>query len=371
MSGEKDGFTLLGLVSLVASALVACSVAPDHEPDREPLEVTLELIGQAEIEYGYRFQDSIVGGLSGIAYIGDDRYLTVSDDRGIHGPQRVYRLHVDLSDGRLAKDGVVLEGWFPLVQADGSALESGQDPEGIAVAGDSIYVSTEGTGEMPVIIARFDADGRQLARLHLAPRYDRRPGAEWGPRDNLAFEGLAVVADGTLFVGLEGPLRQDGDVSTLDESSAVRIMHLDAETGATVAEYLYEVDPIHAPPLMPGGFKGSGLTELTVLDRRHLLVLERSFALGAGFSVRLYLVSLDGATDVSGIERLSNGQEISPLSKTLLLDIDDLDVAVDNLEGMTLGPVLPDGRRALLLVSDNNFFDRQVTQFLAFALDAR
>ena len=367
----KEGCARLGLACLVAPGLFACSVAPDHQPDRPTRVVTLELIGQAEIEYGYQFRESIVGGLSGIAYIGNDRYLTVSDDRGTHGPQRVYRLHVDLSSGHLAEDGVVLEDWFPLVHADGSALEPGQDPEGIAVDGDVIYISTEGVGEMPVILARFGADGRQLERLQLAPRYDRRPDEAWGPRDNLAFEGLAIVADGTLFVGLESPLRQDGEVSTLDDSSSVRIIRLDAATGTTVAEYSYEVDPIHAAPLIAGGAKGSGLAELAVLDQRHLLVLERSFALGAGFSVRLYLASLEGATDVSGVERLSNGKQIRALSKTLLLDIDDLDVAVDNLEGMTLGPVLPDGRRVLLLVSDNNFFDRQVTQFLAFALDAR
>jgi hypothetical protein len=35
---------------------------------------------------------------------------------------------------------------------------------------------------------------------------------------------------------------------------------------------------------------------------------------------------------------------------------------------MTLGPALPDGRRALVLVSDNNFAASQFTQFLLFAL---
>ena len=35
---------------------------------------------------------------------------------------------------------------------------------------------------------------------------------------------------------------------------------------------------------------------------------------------------------------------------------------------MTLGPALPDGSRALVLVSDNNFAATQFTQFLLFAL---
>jgi hypothetical protein len=36
---------------------------------------------------------------------------------------------------------------------------------------------------------------------------------------------------------------------------------------------------------------------------------------------------------------------------------------------MTFGPELPDGRRTLVLVSDDNFSETQVTQFLAFAVD--
>jgi hypothetical protein len=41
---------------------------------------------------------------------------------------------------------------------------------------------------------------------------------------------------------------------------------------------------------------------------------------------------------------------------------------LDNVEGMTLGPTLPDGRRSLILVSDHNFAGSQFTQFLLFAL---
>jgi hypothetical protein len=42
-------------------------------------------------------------------------------------------------------------------------------------------------------------------------------------------------------------------------------------------------------------------------------------------------------------------------------------VTLDNFEGMTFGPDLRDGRRSLVLVSDNNFSPAAFTQFLAFA----
>jgi len=52
-----------------------------------------------------------------------------------------------------------------------------------------------------------------------------------------------------------------------------------------------------------------------------------------------------------------------------VLDLEALALPLDNVEGMTIGPTLPDGRRSLVLVSDNNFAAAQFTQFLAFALD--
>jgi 3-phytase len=52
-----------------------------------------------------------------------------------------------------------------------------------------------------------------------------------------------------------------------------------------------------------------------------------------------------------------------------VLDFDHLGITLDNVEGMTFGPELPDGRRTLVLVSDDNFSETHATQFLAFAVD--
>ena len=53
----------------------------------------------------------------------------------------------------------------------------------------------------------------------------------------------------------------------------------------------------------------------------------------------------------------------------MLLDLDELGIPLDNVEGLTLGPRLRDGRRSVVLVSDNNFAASQFTQFLLFAID--
>ena len=43
---------------------------------------------------------------------------------------------------------------------------------------------------------------------------------------------------------------------------------------------------------------------------------------------------------------------------------------IDNVEGITWGPVLDNGNRTLVLASDNNFNDTQVTEFTALEVTA-
>ena len=66
------------------------------------------------------------------------------------------------------------------------------------------------------------------------------------------------------------------------------------------------------------------------------------------------------------------------MQKTLLYDLGTLGIRLDNVEGMTFGPTLADGRRSLVLVADDNFSlaingpgsAPQNTQFLVFAASA-
>jgi len=110
--------------------------------------------------------------------------------------------------------------------------------------------------------------------------------------------------------------------------------------------------------------------ELLALDQRgNFLSLERSASLD-GFQAQIFEVAIDGATDTSRIASLrGNLDNTMPLSKRRILDLATLEISLDNLEGMTFGPYLPDGSRTLILVSDSNFREEQKTQFLWFRLD--
>jgi hypothetical protein len=49
--------------------------------------------------------------------------------------------------------------------------------------------------------------------------------------------------------------------------------------------------------------------------------------------------------------------------------MDDLGIFIDNIEGVTFGPKLANGKQSLLFVSDNNFSDKQKTQVLFFEVE--
>ena len=119
-------------------------------------------------------------------------------------------------------------------------------------------------------------------------------------------------------------------------------------------------------------FAVAGLVELLPLNNQFLLSMERSFSVGApgtGNSIKLYRVALAGADNINGVESLAGSLgSVKPAAKTLLLDLDTLGIPLDNVEAMAFGPDLPDGRRSLILVSDNNFAPAQFTQFLLFAV---
>jgi predicted extracellular nuclease len=361
----------------VAAALTA-GVGGSADAPTAPDGPTVAFLGRASLPTGLRFADTEVGGLSGLSYDArTGRYLAVSDDRSERSPARVYTLSIDLSRGQLGDGDVAVVGVTVLRTPDGQVFaESAIDGEGVAVDGEGgFFVSSEGEARSGVgpFVRRFAADGAQRAELPLPDYLQPSADGRHGVRDNLALESLTRTPDGdALFTASENALAQDGPRAGLASGSLSRIVKLALPGGEALAEYLYPVGPVAAPPNPVDAFRANGLADLLALDGETLLALERSFSVGIGYAVRIYAVSLAGATDVRGVDstaRLSRSALV-PARKRLLLDLAALGLELPNLEGITLGPALPDGRRALVLVSDNNFGrDRQPSQLFAFAID--
>jgi hypothetical protein len=345
----------------------------------------VELLGVITIPNDTVTFDTIVGGLSAITYDSEsDAYYFLSDDRATVGPTRIYQTTINFSDGTLDDGDLTWIGMIPLLDESGAPFAQGAiDPEGLVLAGENFYVSTEGdlSSQPPIApaIIEFTPTGNYVTSLPLPDNFMPTADGSRGVRNNQGLESLTRTPDGRYLIsGVENALAQDGPGATLEETSPSRILTIDLATSNVISEQVYIVEPIPVAPNPATGDADNGLVELIVLDNQGtLLAMERSYAEGVGNTVRLYLASTAGATNVKELDALvdvDNGGVIidAPIVKELVVDFGELGsaqgIAPDNLEGMVWGPTLPDGRQLLLVVSDNNFNPGQTTQLWALAL---
>ena len=375
--------TLFVLIASAAGLAAGLLVAPATAVSPRAHDSGLTFLGESTIAAGATFEDTVVGGLSSWAYDeARDVYYALSDDQGgtftpASDPARFYTLRVDLSDGSLGAGDVTVVDVTTLRGADGQPFPGRSlDPEGLTLTrDDTLIVTSEGIPPaIPPFVREFDLSGQQLSVLPVPGAFTPAADGTRGVRFNLGFESAAVAPNGQfLFVGAENAVAQDGPAATLATGSQARLLRYNLHTSSVDRQYVYPTDPVAEAPVPAGQFTVNGLVELLPVNNQFLLAMERSFSVGAGNTIRIYRVALPGATDVNGTDDLDQLTDVRTAQKTLLLDLDVLvegfGLTLDNIEGMTLGPRLPDGRQSLLLVSDNNFTPNQVSQFLAFALD--
>ena len=339
----------------------------------------LDLSGEtAELENGERVNRT--GGYSALDYSGRDGIYAAMSDRGpddgaVSYPCRVQLYEIVISPGAavpvraelkrtvLFRDaqGLPLSGRSTLLRAS-ERLGRRFDPEGFRFSGTgTMFVSDEYGPE----IVEFSAEGRELRSLVL-PQYlkvqrpdgdrDRENAAnEMGRASNRGMECLALSVDGKSLFGLmQGPLLQDGrrkDKKIVGLNC--RLLEVQLATNA-LREYVYELDS-----------DANGNSEILAVDGSQLLVLERDGERGekAGYR-RLVLIDLSGATDISGMERLPvdlAAAGIRPVKKTVWLDLLDPRWKLagasmpEKIEGLCFGERLADGRRTVLVGTDNDF----------------
>lgn len=381
----ETGFGRALLVLLVASTLPACASRPPRVlVPSAPADVrSLTLVGQFSLPAGGRFPPTIglpFGGISALARVSEEELLGVSDGR-FGG--RVYRFRIEIVNGALQVHTV---GMVSLEIPAGAAQS---DHEGLVVLpnGD-LLLAAEGTGReprRPPTLTEYGRYGQFVRNFPIRDKFVPEPTGPQtrGARGNASFESLTISPDGRrLFTATETALVQDGSPASFDAGTSSRILEYDEHNGSYEPgpEYVYPVERIDRPSFA-AGVSINGLVDLLALSRTTLLALERAYTEDRGVKgggvnrVRLYRVSLAGATDVSGLESLKERQGVSPVTKTLLLDLTetpglapDLAGRLDNFEGMAFGPRLPDGRATLVLVSDDNFNASQRTWFLLFAI---
>jgi hypothetical protein len=378
----------LAIVTLTLATLLvpqATALSAPGVPDAQTV-TDVEFLGEIVVPTGTEFDGTEIGGLSSITYdAGRGVYHTISDDQGNRptgDPVRYYTVEIDLSDGLFEPGDLVFTDVVQLFESKKQPFApGGLDPEGLVLGREGqLFVSSEGNVFAdPIIdpfIKRYNPQGRVTATLPIPDKYHPN-GVDFGVRFNLSFESLNTTPDGRhLVTAGEGALFQDGPASSFTNGSLARILSYDLASRTPVAEYVYEVGPWAEPSAI---FGVNGIVEvLPIDDTGTMLVMERSFSVGGalgggtGNVVVINEISTDGATDVLDIDALYEGGSpigFTPVSQREVFAFDDLGIPIDNIEGMTFGPTLPDGRRTLVIVSDNNFNAGQFTQFIVLALD--
>ena len=360
-----------------AILLSACASFPHDAPI-----AGLRLIGEQRIALKQAFEGTTVGGLSGIDYAADSNsWVMESDDRSEINPARFYR--ATLAYDSKAFTGVTLSSVHFFTQPDGSRypnlahakLDSGDqvpDIETIRVdpQDGSLWYGSEGNRKVGLhpFVRHADRDGKYLATLPTPAMFNVSK-EEIGSRNNMSFEALSFSSDGkSLWLGMEAALYQDGPLTTPDHGSVVRITRLD-RAGKVLRQYAYPIEPVASRPA-PGREADNGVSEILAVNDHQLLVVERAGVEHADGvytnHVRIYAMETEGATDIQSIAALA-GAAYVPARKRLLLDLEKIGLErVDNIEGISWGPRLENGRRSLVMISDDNFNAQQVTQILAF-----
>lgn len=372
-------FRFIGLI-----VLFICLIFPFYdlrslaETNRTFLDLNLEYLGEYTLTEN-QYKDTVVGGFSGITYNPkQDVYYLISDDRSNLSPARFYTASIKIEDKKIKN--IKLEDVTFLKDKTGELYQNNTiDTEGIAYSPrNSLFISSEGVTNRNIapFINEYDLGGNFLSSVRIPDRYIPKAGEKKGIENNLGFESLTIKANGfmpddpfRLFTMTESALVQDVDLKnplTILRSRFLHYLINPFGDPVLVGEHLYIIDE---PSL---GTLYNGVSELLTLpEEGYLLSLERTFGI-RGYGAKIFQLVIANASDISNQKSLAgNIDNITPIKKKLLLDLKQLGIKLDNLEGMTFGARFPDGSRSLIMVSDNNFAnnDKQKNQFLLFKLN--
>ena len=346
----------------------------------------LKFLSEFEISYNEEFQNTVIGGLSGIDYDAKKNvYYIISDDRSERNPARFYTAKVIVNDNKIDSVSFLETTLLKNRQGDfypgpSSDPSHAPDPEAIRYnpINNSFVWSSEGerivSGNRIILedpsVIEINEKGIYMDTFAL-PKQMHMSAQETGPRRNGVFEGLSFADNyKTLFVNVEEPLYNDGSRAGLKDSTGIiRILKFDVATKKTTAQYAYSIDAVEHAPIPEGAFIINGIPDILTVGKNKLLVIERSFSTGrTACTIKIYIANLAKADNIKDDISLKK-KTVNMVSKKLLLNMNDLGIYIDNIEGVCFGPVLPNGHKSLIFVSDNNFASIQKTQFLLFEID--
>ena len=315
--------------------------------------------------------NTLVGGLSGIDYSNGSYYFVVDDSRN----PRFLKSKIEITQNKI-KSVEFKEVLFLNDTPAAFFNENILDLESIFIDTETKEVNfvSEGSiakGKSPSVFVTDSLGGFKYS--YTIPDYFVA-NAVAKLKHNGAFEGSSKGVDNKGFwVAMESPLLSDGVEPTFTEtSSPIRITYFDEIKKKATKQFAYQLEKITKPAKAKVNL--NGLTAILEYEKNRFFVIERTYQSGYGTQgniIRIFDATLDETTtNTLDLESLKE-TDFTALKKRLLFDFEDLkseltEGIIDNIEGITFGPVLENGNQSLVLVSDNNFqaYGKQLNQLI-------
>ncbi|SEA10230.1 esterase-like activity of phytase family protein [Psychroflexus halocasei] len=357
------------LLLLFFISLVGCQSYRVKEQNNDIISFIDETtVFESEIE---KFPD--FGGISSIEYLRDDSYIMVCD---APSNPRIYKAEIKINQDQISSFEILekIEIEIPEEHQDKAFdLESMRYDQvnNVYYIGSEGRISEDKEGFIMVLDADFKIENIYNSLNHFTIENSRNNGLFEGLSTDLSHEGFWFVN--------ELPLKSDGREPGLFNSySPIRMNYFDLEKEKITKQFAVDLGRISKIPFLP--FKVNGVTDILQLNENQFLFLERAYSAGhanKGNNVRIFMIDISQATDVLDIESLKTyKKEIQLVDKKLIFDFKSVknkltDKIIDNIEGITFGPKLPNGQQSLLLMSDDNFssFSDQINQVILLKLN--
>jgi hypothetical protein len=333
------------------------------------------LKGEYLIENDKKYDNTVIGGLSGIDYSSGNTFYIVSDDPGEHGAPRFYKVIIDYSEKQGIKNVNFLTVNY-LKAPMGKTFEASannadttkfiySDAESIRYddASGRFLWSSEGYNSKGIMFQPFifnmDTNGVFIHRLRTDSIFKFDSSGKKGVQHNATFEALDVIPGSSNIVYCSEKSVLQDIRSFKDEIKPIRITIANKISGATLSQFAYPIEDVYKN-------NSNGVVELLAISADTLWVLERAFDIMNGCSIRLYQATAHKTTDVKQLPELKDKQ-FTFMKKELLLDFSKTGIKhIDNIEGMTWGYSLSGNKKTILFISDNNFNAFQISQLLLF-----
>lgn len=327
--------------------------------------VVLQFLAKTSLPSDFKFKKTRVGGISGLVYEPERKiWIAVSDDRGRVQEPRFYEFDFKVSgkNGDWKLEAVPKDVFFLHPKDEKRWKKNVLDLEGVTLLPWGNYlISSEG-------------DNNQKPRV-MPTLLDVKPNGTWvrdfslpeeclpesagqqakGIQNNRGPEGLTSSEDSRrIFVAIESPLLQD----RATHANQIRIIQYEMPEAWIIkptAHFFYPVEAAAPEAIL----SERGVSDLFWLKEGELLVMERALEVSTksfGYDVKLFQTKL--------------GEPGSVLKKEQVLDFKIVHERVSNFEALAWGPALSDGRKTLLVASDNNFQKGESTEFWLFAFEA-